>query len=84
MVHFKYIDNKRKLCSECLTDYKLEKEGYYISPETPRKRRRQEGEHRSTRGMKAQTIIYELSVFTLDELSIRAPSEALNMEVVSN
>uniref|UniRef100_A0A1D1Z301 Restriction of telomere capping protein 1 n=1 Tax=Anthurium amnicola TaxID=1678845 RepID=A0A1D1Z301_9ARAE len=84
MVHFECIDNKRKLCPGCPTIYELEKEGYYISPETPRKRRRQEGEHRSTRGTKAQTIIRELSVFTLDELSISAPSEALNMEDVSN
>jgi hypothetical protein len=85
MVHFECIDNnKRKLCPGCLTDYELEKEGYYISPETPRKRRRQEGERRSTRGTKAQTIIRELSVFTLNELSISAPSEALNMEDVSN
>src|SRR6266498_1263891 len=80
MVHFEYIDNKRKLCPGCLTTYELEKEGYYISPEMPRKRRRQEGEHRSTRGTKAQTIIRELFVFTLDELSIRAPFEALNIE----
>ena len=50
----------------------------------PRKRRRQEGEHRSTRGTKVQIIICELSVFTLDELSISAPSEAVNMEDVSN
>src|SRR6266540_2077039 len=27
MVHFEYIDNKRKLCPGCLTTYELEKEG---------------------------------------------------------
>ncbi|RIA79605.1 hypothetical protein C1645_810731, partial [Glomus cerebriforme] len=49
MVHFECIDNnKRKLCPGCPTDYELEKEGYYVSPETPRKRRRQGGERRST------------------------------------
>lgn len=85
MVHFECIDNnKRKLCPGCPTDYELEKEGYYVSPETPRKRKRQEGERRSTRGTKAQTIIRELSVFTLDGLSINAPSKALNMKDVSN
>ncbi|RIA79036.1 hypothetical protein C1645_746167, partial [Glomus cerebriforme] len=68
----------------CPTDYQLEKEGYYISPEMLRKRRRQEGERRSTRGTKMQTIIRELSDFTLDRLSISVPSEAMNMEDVSN
>jgi len=62
----------------------LEKEGFYISPEIPRKRRRQEGGQKTARGSKAQTILRELSVFTLDELSINAPSEALNMQDVSN
>ncbi|GES83340.1 hypothetical protein GLOIN_2v1789599 [Rhizophagus clarus] len=60
MVHLEYIDNnKRKLYPRCPTNHELEKGGYYILPETPRKRRRQEGEHRSTRGTKAQTIIRE-------------------------
>jgi hypothetical protein len=62
----------------------LEKEGFYISPEIPRKRRRQEGGQKTARGSKAQTILRELSDFTLDELSINAPSEALNMQDVSN
>lgn len=32
MVHFECINNnKRKLCPGCLTDYELEKEGYYIN-----------------------------------------------------
>ncbi len=41
MVHFKCINNnKRKLYSGCPTDYELEKEGYYVLPETLRKRKR--------------------------------------------
>ncbi|PKY49811.1 hypothetical protein RhiirA4_423241 [Rhizophagus irregularis] len=84
IVHFECIEINRKLCPKCPTNYDLEKEGFYISPEIPRKRRRQEGEQKSTRGSKAQTIIRELSDFTLDELSINAPSESLNMQDVSN
>jgi len=42
IVHFECIDNKHKLCLGCLTNYELEKEGYYILLKTPRKRRKQE------------------------------------------
>ncbi|CAG8672521.1 8889_t:CDS:1, partial [Cetraspora pellucida] len=75
MVHFEYINNNKcKLYPECLTDYELKKESYYVLSEMPRKRRRQEDEHRSTRDTKVQTIICRLTVFTLDELSISALS----------
>jgi len=84
IVHFECIEINRKLCPKCPTNHDLEKEGFYISPEIPRKRRRQEGGQKTARGSKAQTILRELSVFTLDELSINAPSEALNMQDVSN
>ncbi|CAI2182259.1 4637_t:CDS:10, partial [Funneliformis geosporum] len=84
IVHFECIKINRKLCPKCPTNHDLEKEGFYISPEIPRKRRRQEGGQKTARGSKAQTILRELSVFTLDELSINAPSEALNMQDVSN
>ncbi|GBB83733.1 hypothetical protein RclHR1_01040038 [Rhizophagus clarus] len=50
----------------------------------PRKRRRQEGECRSIKDTKVQTIICELSVFTLDKLSINIPSKALKMKDISN
>ncbi len=86
-VHFFCIDSKRKLCPKCPSIYELEKEGYYISPtiqETPRKRKRQEGTHKSSRGTKAQTIIRELSVFPDSGPSISAPSESSDMGEVSN
>ncbi len=50
----------------------------------PRKRKRQEGTHKSSRGTKAQTIIRELSVFPDSGPSISAPSESSDMGEVLN
>ncbi|CAB5369567.1 unnamed protein product [Rhizophagus irregularis] len=66
-------------CAKCSQEISTQPSDFSIL-----KRRRQEGEQKSTRGSKAQTIIRELSDFTLDELSINAPSESLNMQDVSN
>ncbi|CAI2196110.1 13924_t:CDS:2, partial [Funneliformis geosporum] len=56
IVHFECIEINRKLCPKCPTNYDLEKEGFYISPEIPRKRRRQEGEQKSTRGSRHKPL----------------------------
>ncbi|PKK58919.1 hypothetical protein RhiirC2_857571 [Rhizophagus irregularis] len=42
IVHFECIEINRKLCPKCPTNHDLEKEGFYISPEIPRKRRSSE------------------------------------------
>ncbi|RGB24036.1 hypothetical protein C1646_773650 [Rhizophagus diaphanus] len=84
IVHFECIEINRKLCPKCPTNHDLEKEGFYISPEISRKRRKQEDGQKTARGSKTQTIFCELSVYTLDELSINAPSKALNMQDISN
>ncbi|CAG8536557.1 14702_t:CDS:2 [Funneliformis caledonium] len=79
--------NKSKLCPKCPSIDDLEKERYYISLTfngASKKRKRKDDLRKSTRGIKAQTIICELSIRSASEVSIGASPEDSNMRKVSN